>query len=80
MKKDEWTLSKELGRLRKYGLKLNAVRIKENEIYNIVFEESRKVFEPSCTVEEIIGITNALEQFSEMLIEKRKRKLMDGAK
>ena len=80
MKKDEWILSKELGRLRKYGLKLNAVRIKENEIYNIVFEESRKVFEPSCTVEEIIGITNALEQFSEMLIEKRRREIMDGAK
>lgn len=80
MKKDEWTLSKELGRLRKYGLNLNAVRIKENEIYNIVFEESRKVFEPSCTVEEIIGITNALEQFSEMLIEKRRRKIRDGAK
>ncbi len=61
MKKDEWTLSKELGRLRKYGLKLNAVRIKENEIYNIVFENSRKILEPSCTVDEVLGIVNVSE-------------------
>ena len=71
MKKDEWALSKELGRLRKYGLNLNAERIKENEIYNIVFEKSRKVLEPSCSIEEILGITNVLEWYIENVILKR---------
>lgn len=71
MKKDEWILSKELGRLRKYGIYLNAKRIKENESYDIVFEKSKKVFEPSCSVSEVIGITNALEQYSEFLISKK---------
>lgn len=71
MKKDEWALSKELGRLRKYGLNLNAERIKENEIYNIVFEKSRKVLEPSCSIEEILGITNVLEWYIENVLLKR---------
>ena len=62
MKKDEWTLSKELGRLRKYGINLNAERVEENECYNIVFEKSRKILEQSCTVQEILGITNTLEK------------------
>ena len=74
MKKDEWALSKELGRLRKYGLNLNAKRIKENESYNIVFENSGKILEPSCSVEEIMGITNVLEWFIEGLIAKRNSK------
>ncbi len=63
MKKDEWILSKELGRLRKYGLYLNAERIQKNEKYNIVHERSRNVLEPSCSVEEIMGITNVLEWY-----------------
>ena len=63
MKKDEWVLSKELGRLRKYGLNLNAKRIKENESYDIVFENSKKVLEPSCSVNEILGIINVLDWY-----------------
>jgi hypothetical protein len=77
MKKDEWILSKELGRLRKYGIYLNAKRIKENESYDIVFEKSRKVFEPSCSISEVLGITNALEQYSEFLILKNKKEKMN---
>lgn len=63
MKHDEWALSKELGRLRQYGLYLQAERVIKNERYNIVHEKNRTVFEPYCTVEEVLGITNALEQY-----------------
>lgn len=78
MKKDEWTLSKELGRLRKYGINLNAERVKENECYNIVFEKSRKILEPSCTVQEILGITNVLEWYIEYVIAYNKRMKNEG--
>lgn len=78
MKKDEWTLSKELGRLRKYGINLNAERVEENECYNIVFEKSRKILEPSCTVQEILGITNVLEWYIEYVIAYNKRMKNEG--
>lgn len=61
MKNDEWILTKELGRLRKLGFYLQVERIKENETYNIVFEKSREILEPSCSIEEVLGITNALD-------------------
>lgn len=64
MKHDEWTLTKELGRLREYGFCLQAERVekeKANERYNIVFEKSREILEPYCSIEEVIGITNSLE-------------------
>ena len=78
MKKDEWTLSKELGRLRKYGINLNAERVEENECYNIVFEKSRKILEPSCTVQEILGITHVLEWYIEYVIAYNKRMKNEG--
>ena len=64
MKNDEWILTKELGRLRKYGFCMQAERVdkeKANDRYNIVLEQSRNVIEPYCSIEEIIGIVNALE-------------------
>lgn len=61
MKKDEWALTQELGRLRKLGFCLQAERIIKNERYNIVFEKSREILEPNCSVEEVIGIANSLE-------------------
>ena len=61
MKKDEWKLTKELGRLRILGFYLQAERIIENERYNIVFEKSREILEPNCTVEEVLGIANSLD-------------------
>lgn len=73
MKKDEWVLSKELGRLRKYGLNLNAKRIKENESYDIVFENSKKVLEPSCSVNEILGIINVLDWYINKCIEYKRK-------
>ena len=61
MKNDEWILTKELGRLRSLGFYLQAERIKENERYNIVFEKSREILEPNCSIEEVLGIANALD-------------------
>lgn len=74
MKKDEWILTKELGRLRKYGYKLQAERVRENISYNIIFEETKRILEPNCTIEEIMSIINVLEKCLEMLIEYNKRK------
>ena len=74
MKKDEWILSKELGRLRKYGYKLKAKRVKKNEIYDIVFENSGKILEPYCSIEEILGIVNSMEICLNMIIEYNKGK------
>lgn len=61
MKHDEWELSKELGRLRKLGFCLQAVRREKNERYDIVFEKSKKILEPNCSVEEVLGIANSLD-------------------
>ena len=79
MKNDEWILTKELGRLRKYGFCMQAERVdkeKANDRYNIVLEQSRNVIEPYCSIEEIIGIVNALETCFEM-IKQYKRKPYD---
>ena len=70
MKKDEWELTKELGKLRKYGFMLQAKRVNENEKnyrYNIIYEKSKKILEPECSVEEIIGIINVVEQCLERI-------------
>lgn len=67
MKKDEWILTKELGRLRKHGFFLQAERIKENESYNIVFQNNKGILEPNCSIEEVLGITNSLDICLEML-------------
>lgn len=64
MKKDEWKLTQELGRLRKYGFLMQAERCdkdKPNDRYNIVLQNSREIIEPYCSIEEIIGIINVLE-------------------
>lgn len=70
MKKDEWLLTKELGILRKYGFSLQAERVdkkKKNEKYNIVFQNSREILEPNCSIEEVLGITNSLRTCFEKL-------------
>lgn len=64
MKHDEWALTKELGNLRKYGLYLQAERSekeKKNDKYNIVFQNSRKIVEYYCSIEEIVAISSVLE-------------------
>ena len=71
MKKDEWTLTKELGKLRQYGFLLQAERVdetKENDRYNIIFQYSREILEPSCSIEEVIGISNSLNRCLEKLV------------
>ena len=75
MKHDEWTLTKELGCLREYGFCLQAERsdkTKANDRYNIVFEKSRRILEPYCTIEEVLGITNSLKTCFEMIKALRK--------
>ena len=61
MKHDDWKLTKELGRLRVLGFHLQAVRREKNERYDIVFEKSREILEPNCSVEEVLGIANSLD-------------------
>ena len=61
MKKDEWALTNEMRRLNRFGLVLYAERIKENERYNIRFQQNGKILEPNCGVEEVMGIVNSLE-------------------
>ena len=73
MKHDEWALTKELGILRQYGFCLQAERSDKqipNERYNIVFEKSRKILEPYCSIEEVLGITNSLNRCFGLLKER----------
>jgi len=73
MKNDEWMLTKELGKLRQYGFCLQAERVdksKQNDRYNIVFEKSRLVLEPYCSIEEVLGISNSLNRCFGMLKER----------
>ena len=74
MKKDEWILSKELGRIRKYGIHFQAQRANETQAenqaelrYDIVTEKTREVIVPYCTIEEIMSVTLALEKVMERL-------------
>lgn len=78
MKKDEWILSKELGRLRKLGFYLQAERIIENERYNVVFEKSREILEPNCSIEEILAIANSLDICLRKLYEYQGVKINEG--
>lgn len=65
MRKDEYTLTKELRRLTKYGLLLQAKRISYDETegykYNILFTEDKRILEPECSVSEVMGIINSLD-------------------
>ena len=76
MRKDEYVLTKELRRLEKYGLVLQAKRIGfiENSgyKYNILFTEDKSIVEPGCSVEEIMGIINSLEICLQKLKENKK--------
>lgn len=72
MKHDEWALTKELGVLRQYGFLLQAERVdktKKNERYNIIFQESKEILEPNCSIEEVLGITNSLKTCFNKIIE-----------
>ena len=77
MKKDEWKLTKELGRLRKYGFLLQARRCSENYPYNykydIIFANSKNVLEPYCSLEEVMGIINSIETCFDMIIDYNKK-------
>ena len=72
MRKDEYALTKELRRLEKYGILLQAKRVGyvENEgyKYNILFTEDKRVLEPECGVSEVMGIINALETCLDMFL------------
>lgn len=65
MRKDEYTLTKELRRLAKYGLLLQAKRISYSETegykYNILFTDDKRILEPDCSVSEVMGIINSLD-------------------
>ena len=65
MRKDEYTLTKELRILSKYGLLLQAKRISYDETdgykYNILFTEDKRILEPECSVSEVMGIINSLD-------------------
>ena len=77
MKHDEWALTKELGTLRKYGLCLQAERSNKeikNDKYNIVFQNSQKIVEYYCSIEEIIAIKSVLE----MCLERLEKGIRDG--
>lgn len=81
MKNDEWKLTKELERLRKFGFLLQARRCSEmdpcNYKYDIVFANSQTVLEPYCSLEEVMGIINSLETCLNMIIayNEKKRKI-----
>lgn len=77
MKNDEWKLTKELGKLRKYKINLQARRKVKNKIYDIIYEKDEKIFEPYCTVQEIIGIINAIDK---IMKEKENEMAGDGQK
>ncbi len=74
MRKDEYILTKELRRLEKYGLLLQAKRVgysKEGDnIYNILFTEDKRILEPECGVSEVMGIINAVETCLEIFVSK----------
>ena len=60
MKKDEWRITEELRRLNKYGIRFTARRSFEDQIgiYDIIIQNTEEIVEPSCSVEEILGIIN----------------------
>ncbi|WP_408069376.1 HRDC domain-containing protein [Butyrivibrio sp. JL13D10] len=70
MRKDEYALTKELRRLEKYGLLLQAKRVgfleDEGYKYNILFTKDKSVLEPECGVAEVMGIINALDTCLEL--------------
>ncbi len=70
MKNDEWRLTQELRRLRKYGFCLQARRCSDNQHdyrYDIVFANSNEILEPYCSLEEVLGIINSVETCLEMI-------------
>ena len=81
MKNDEWKLTKELGRLRKFGFLLQARRCSGmdpcNYKYDIVFANSQMILEPYCSLEEVMGIINSIETCLNMIIDynEKKRKI-----
>ena len=83
MKKDEWKLTKELGRLRKYGFLLQAKRCTEDDPYNfkydIIFANSKNVLEPYCSLEEVMGIINSIETCLDMIIDYNKTKRVSSS-
>ena len=77
MKHDEWILTKEMKVLRNYGFRLQAERtIKEekNNRYNIVFENTKEILEPNCSIEEVMGIINSLKTCFDKIIEYNKKR------
>ena len=78
MKHDEWALTKELGKLREYGFLLQAERsdkTRANDRYNIIFQNSREILEPYCSIEEVVGIANSLNIcFSKLVNYNKSRK------
>ncbi|SEF61922.1 HRDC domain-containing protein [Butyrivibrio sp. Su6] len=70
MRKDEYVLTKELRRLEKYGLVLQAKRIgvfgDGGYKYDILFTDDKRVLEPGCDVSEILGIINSVETCIEL--------------
>lgn len=77
MKHDEWILTKEMKVLRNYGFRLQAERtIKDskNHRYNIVFENTKEILEPNCSIEEVMGIINSLKTCFDKIIEYNKKR------
>ena len=70
MKNDEWRLTQELRRLRKYGFYLQARRCSESTMeykYDIVFANSKTILEPYCSLEEVLGIINSVDTCLNMI-------------
>ena len=71
MRNDEWRLTQELRRLRKYGFLLQARRCSDDPQdykYDIIFANSKAVLEPYCSLEEVIGIINSIDTCLNMII------------
>lgn len=71
MRNDEWRLTQELSRLRKYGFLLQARRCSDDPQdykYDIIFANSKAVLEPYCSLEEVIGIINSIDTCLNMII------------
>ena len=77
MKDDEWRLTQELKRLRKYGFCLQAKRCSEvtqDYRYDIIFANSKTILEPYCSLEEVLGIINSVETCLNMIIKYNREK------